>query len=416
MSQSTNIKNAFRVFVATIILVVLSGCSGDARILEEGVEAHNLQLQSIAIKSPSIVTDPATGAEQKLFENTNQTIAFTIQASDVSGGLVSVSNDNRLWTVSNSTVATINESGVLQTHAAGTVSIGVSVGGIVAPPFELTVSDAPLIGINSIFGDKALERCMPQTYYVLGDFSDSTRVLKAASWAIENDSLGSYTNLPLGQVSVNGVNVGALELVATVGDFKATKIIDINDNLNEVIIQDSTATLEVGETLDLSATGRYITDDAEQLIDITSHVYWQVPEQQLAATVGSTTGILKGLEVGNTSVTASCGNLLSVAKPVVVSAAGSTADVSQLSFNETDSLKLGLSDGNYTSLKVSTGTSYTESNNVTASTTWTVELGDSVSVSLIDGNLTITPVRLGISSIKATYEGVTRSIAVQVTQ
>lgn len=416
MSQVATIKKCLYSCAALITLMAVQACSGDARLLEEGVEAHNLQLQSITIKAPNVTVDPTTGSEQKLFENTNQTIAFSIEARNTAGNLISVSSEDRLWTVDSPAVATINENGVLQTRTAGSVSVGVSIGGIVAPDFELTVSDAPLVGINSIFGDKAIERCMPATYSAIGDFSDSTRLLKAVSWNIENDSLGSYTNLPEGQVSVNGVNVGALELVATVGEFTASKSIDINDNLNEIIIQNATVALEANEFIELTALGRYVIDDVEQLIDITSHVLWQVPEQQSTASVGSSTGLLSGLEAGNTSVTASCGNLQSSPKTVVVLEAGSTGDNSLLSFNESGLLKISLDDGDYTALKVSTGSSYSSTNDVTASTTWTVEAGNSVSIDLNDSVLTITPVRLGVSSVKATYEGITRSLSVEVIQ
>jgi len=154
----------------------------------------------------------------------------------------------------------------------------------------------------------------------------------------------------------------------------------------------------------------------EQLIDITSNVYWQVPEEQSVASVGSATGELSGLEAGSTSVTASCGNLLSSPKAVVVLEAGSTEDITQLSFNVSDLLQLSLDDGEYTSLKVSTGSTYSATNDKTDSTTWTVEAGNSVLISLNDGDLRITPVRLGVSSIKATYEGITRSLSVEVIQ
>ncbi len=421
MSQSLITKRFLPACVSAFLVLGLLGCSGDARVLEEGIEAHNLQVNSIAIKAPGTIIDPSTGVEQKLFENTNQTIAFSIEATNTAGSLVSVSSDNRLWTVSNPAVATINQNGVLQTLTEGSVSIDVSLGGIIAPAFELTVSDAPLVGLNSISGDKALERCIPATYSVIGNYSDSTRLLKAASWSIENDSLGSYTNLPEGQVSVNGVNVGALVLVATVGDSEATKTIDINNTLNEIIIQNPDVVIEAEDTVEMVAVGRYFIGDEEQLIDISSHVHWQNPEQQTAASVESTTGLLTGLEPGNTSVTASCGNLLSLPKSVVVLEAGSAGDSSQLTFNEldlneSDLLELRLTDGAFTSLKVSTGSSYSVSNDITASATWTVEVGNSVSISLIDGALSITPLRVGKSTIKATYDGASSNIIVEVVE
>lgn len=414
MRQSLTIKFVLQVCITAIAVMAVFGCSGDARILEEGVEAHNLRVSSIVIKAPGSTIDPSTGVEQKLFENTNQTIALSIEATNTVGNVVSVSNENRLWTVSNTAVATINQNGVLQTHTEGPVSIGVSVGGIVAPAFELTVSDAPLVGLNSIIGDKALERCIPATYSVLGDFADSTRLLKAASWTIEDDSLGSYSNLPEGQVSVNGVNVGALELVATVGNFTATKTIDINNTLNEIIIQNPDVVIEEQDTVELVAVGRYLTESVDQLIDITSHVHWQNPEQQVVASVDSTSGVLSGHKSGSTSVTASCGNLLSSPKSVVVVEAGTSTDSSQLSFNDLNLLELELSDGAYTSLKVSTGSTYSASNDITASATWTVESGNTVSVSLNDGALTITPIREGLSLVKATYDGVDNIITVRV--
>jgi hypothetical protein len=416
MNQLLTIKHVLYTCVAMSMLVFLQACSGDARLLEEGVEAHNLQLQAIAIKAPNIAVDPTTGSEQKLFENTNQSIAFEIEARNTAGNLISVSGENRLWSVDNPAVATINENGVLQTHTAGSVRVGVSIGGIVAPDFELTVSDAALVGINSIVGDKAIDRCMPAAYTALGDFSDSTRVLKAVSWSIDSAELGSFTNVTEGQVSINAVNVGALELVATVGEFTGSRTIDINDNLNEVIIQNATVALEENEFIDLTAVGRYVIDGVEQLTDITSHVQWQVPAEQSVASVVGATGLLSGLEAGNTSVTASCGNLFSSPKSVVVLEAGSTGDSDQISFNESGSLELSLGNGAYTGLKVSTGATYSGTDDKTASTIWTVEQGNSVLISLNNDDLTITPVRLGESSIKATYEGITRSLSVEVIQ
>jgi len=221
-------ENVMKNYAAAIMVLALLGCSGDARVLEEGIEAHNLQLESIAIKAPTSTVDPSTGVEQPLFENTNQTITLSIEARNTSGSLISVSSENRFWSIDNPAVATISQNGVVQTHSQGTAIVNVSIGGIVAPEFNLTVSDAPLLGIASIFGDDSVERCIPSTYSAIGDYADSTRALKTVSWGIANDSLGSFSSLSLGQVSVTGANVGALELVATVGDFTASKNIVVN--------------------------------------------------------------------------------------------------------------------------------------------------------------------------------------------
>lgn len=401
-----------RVFIVIGLVWALVSCSGDGRPLQEAVEANELNLGSIAVQPPA-------GAVVPLSAGVGERLAFTLVARDRAGRIVDAASTNRRWSSSNPAVASIDENGHLLTRAVGSATIDVRIGAIVSAPFELDVDNALLSSITRIEGDASIERCQPQEYRAIGLYGSNERAIPDVVWSVDDATLGRSIKLPDARARVTAINVGVLNLTASVGAISSDPLaIEVLDTLQSIRLLPQPLDFEVGDTQQLSAFGAYTTDTGERSLPITSSVTWQVPPETDVASVDTSTsnyGLLTALEIGITEVSASCGTVSTLSQ-VVVGAEGSGSSTSNLTFQETGPVQLSLS-GSTFQLRVSTGSTYDSNNDVTDQASWSV-IGTSGIVSVDNGTNRgrVTPTGVGRTTVRATYSNATRDIDIEVSQ
>ncbi len=306
LTQRFRIQSALKV-VSCVLPLALVACSGEGQLLQEAVEVNELDLSTIQIKQPP-------SRLEEIFLNPGEEVGFSIEARNSDNELVDLSSANRRWSIIGSTaVASIDENGVLTARADGSVTVRVQVGRFdITYPQPVTVQLDTLVSITEFEGPTALERCIPQDYSAIGTFNmGSTRRLTSVDWSVEDVAFGSVTNEDNGVVSLNATNSPSVVLVARVGDRVRRETITVLDTLLSIEITPETLSLTEDNTLSLGATGTYLRDGVERRVSLTNNIIWGVPQSNGIVTISNespTVGVVTSEAVGNTEVTAVCGN------------------------------------------------------------------------------------------------------------
>lgn len=404
-------------------LTVLSGCSGDARPLTEAVEVEQLGLQSLQIRPPPRSVEPAFSI------STGQQIQLALLGGSGEDAQTVDASDRR-WTSSDPAVASVDSDGRLTGNTSGAVQIGVSIGGIRAEDFEVTVSAAPLAAVDEILGDAELSPCLPTSYVAVGSYQDgSRRLLNEVDWSLDGESDALLTPDSAGEVQVVARQSGTLTLQATVpGVAPLASTLTADSSLAEIAIEPDTLAVSVGSTLDLVAIGRYAqsassattgdstagdtaadgtttdgtttedttggdgtVEDGTVEEDITDYVDWRVTAGSDAVAVGNASaedkGQLTGIAAGTATVSAGCGTVAETERDVIVSDNGNGADSDEVVFEQGSRLLLAV--GERRTLRVSSGTEF-DADNVINDVTF-VTNDDSGVVALTNGTANDAP-------------------------
>lgn len=406
-----------RFVLSAVFLLLVASCSGDGRLLEEAVEARNLRLDALSISAPApFVLDASTRSVPTLFENTGRQIRLGFEALNDRGEPIALSTNNRNWISSNPAVATVDANGVLRTVATGSTMIRLQIGGVVSNQLPVGVQNAQIASIDAIEGDAVVDRCVPAKYTATGRFTDDTvRGLSNVSWLVSDDTKGRLLELPNSEIELVGLNAGDLELIAQSGGQSLGSAVTVSSSLQSILIFPDTTSMEVGQTLFLSAQGSYMTDAETKRVSITQTVDWAVePGTAVASQTRTAAGriSLEALAEGATFVSASCGDATEQ-QNVTVLATGSNSD--QLSFSQDNPFEIALSDG-AVQLRLATGASYSSGNEVSQEADWEVRGANDGIISLNTTNAKglITPLRVGSVTIRASYSGNFLDITVDV--
>lgn len=393
-----------------LLAILLAGCDGDPRPLEEAVESSGLQLASIAI-TPS--RDNAGG----VFMNIDEQLQFTITGTNTASETFEISSVDRRWVSSNPAVGTINRNGLFSSIANGDVNVSVRVGGVVSPAFSLRVSDATLTSISSIEGNTSLSHCSEANYSALGLFSDgTTRGLGSVVWSLpaatNAEPIARVLETRDDRVTVAADSPGQFTLQAAVGDASTVVPVTVADDLESVQIEGvSPIFMILGQTRNLKATA--LRAD-ESRADVTRVVDWSVNGSVNLASVSEnigSIGLLRALRVGDGSVAISCADqrmevALRVAEPENIESLAFDPDLPQQ--------LLRLSIGTY-QMKVEA--TLTEDNNSTIDVTdfadWEVTSGeDFISVDNQGSERGLVTLKAqGAAVLEASYAGESKSIS-----
>lgn len=413
---------------AALVALVLVGCEGDARPFEEAVEVRTENLTSIAVVPPAITVE-------RLVMNIGESVQFGVQGTTVAGPTLTLDASDRNWQVTNESAASINDDGLLVAKADGEVGVFLSIGGLVAEAYNLTVSDQPLTGIREIIGEPVVERCLPSDYQATGEYLDgSIRDLIGVNWTLSptDTEIARALNNPDTTVTVTGLNTGAVTLTAELDGFSAPLSIEVSNSLLSLEISPTSGSVEVDDVATFAAFGTYVEADTDadgntlqREENVTESVDWKIESGTTYASVSNIVGErgeVTGLEAGTATLSANCGNLPSSRISVVVSDS-SDADSDGLSFLQGDSESL-VAGGSSILLRVSTGSVFDAENELEQDDlTWVLSLDDTSdpAISLQDEDSgtnagLITPLAVGSATVRVTDEdGSTASIRIEVT-
>lgn len=409
------------------VLLVLSACTGDGRPIQEAVETDMLNLIDIRIDTPD-------GFASKPVLNHGDKLKFTLVGITKSGE-VALSGDNRRWAVNDPNLVSINQDGVLTAKADGEVLVEVQVGGWTAIT-ELTVEQAQLRAIEISKSDTSamaeLEPCLPENYTAIGTYESSvpggeSRPLFNVAWSLADPTQGSIGTLDdIGlNVPVTGFSttteIDTFKLIASVDipgsdiPFSDEETITVLNSLSRIDITPNNLDLELGgSAVNISARGNYNVVEGKRLeaasLPITNSVAWSLPDNNNVVTL-SDEDMLRAVEIGGSSITASCGNI-STTKTIQVLEEGSTANV-DLVFQGGSSRTIRLSEMGV-QLRLSNGGSYSATNDKTNDATWTIDSDNGVvEFRPEDPAGFITPLRVGTDKVVAEYDG--QSIVLDIT-
>ena len=208
--------------------------------------------------------------------------------------------DTVIYTSSDTTIATVNDIGLVTGKKAGTATITAKVGSLSAK-CVVTVAPPTLTGITLAPAQAGIK---------VGQSTQLEYTLKPAG-AIGTVSYSS-SNTAVATVSatglVTGKKAGTATITAKVGNLSATcKITVSNINPTGINLDKTNATLEVGKTLQLTAA--LIPAGAGGTVSYSS-------SNTAVATV-SATGLVTGKKAGTATITAKVGNLSATCKITV---------------------------------------------------------------------------------------------------
>jgi len=260
--------------------------------------ANVSQTTSLSVTVPTIVSIAVTPVGLTLGIGINQQFVATATYSDGSSDDLSSAVT---WTSSTPAVATVNNSGLVTTVAAGSSTITATVGSL-SDNSLLTVVPAHLISIAVNPATSSIALGTAQQFSAVGTFDDgSTQLLPSVTWSSSATSVAS--------VDVNGVASGVTAGTATItaasGSVNGSASLTVNGaSLVSIALAPANSSMAVGTTVQFSATGTF-SDSSTQ--DISASVLWS-SSNSLAATISSG-GLASSSATGNTTIKAEFGSV-----------------------------------------------------------------------------------------------------------
>lgn len=302
------------------------------------------------------------------------------------------------WRSSSTAVASISATGLATGLTAGLTNITAAQQGISSAPSPLTVSENILQSIEIAPTTTSVNVGQNVQYSATGTYADGSTV--------------NITNSVTWQSSVSSVatiNANGLATANEVGSTTITALLDgvlsnegaltVVNPLVSIAVAPSSATIDVNETQQFTATGTYADGTTA---NITNQVTWASSVTSVASI--SSTGLAAGESAGTTMITASADGItsnsatLTVEDPIVsIAVTPTTATIvarATQQFTATATLASG------------------ETLNVTSTATWT---SSSEATATINSSGLATGVNAGSTNISATQDGVmSNSVAMAV--
>ena len=220
---------------------------------------------------------------------------------------VSVSPTNAVvkavtWSSSNSSVATVNN-GTVNAVAVGTATITATVSGRNAT-CEVTVTPK---GVSSVKLDKTsasmdAKEVLTLTATIEPNDADD----KTVTWTSSDESVAKVDN-----GKVTAISKGKATITATAGSIKATCEVTVSFPINSISV--SKSSVEIEEEGETTLTAKVDTEDPDVKVEWSS-------ENQDIATVDEN-GVISGIAIGETTITATAGDKTATCKVTVTEAA-----------------------------------------------------------------------------------------------
>jgi len=260
----------------------------------ETVTAPALTSIAITPATPSI----AKGLTQRLIAtgtyNNNQTMDLTSSVT---------------WSSSNLAIAslgTTNSQEIATGVSPGSVTIGASLGGIVATPVPLTVTAATVVSIQVSPATPAIANGTQQQFTAVGTYSDGSTqpITTTAVWTSSAPAVASINNNATFEGLSQALTQGTSTITATLNGVSGTATLTVNPAaLVSIAITPSNPSVVNGSSVQLIATGTY-TDASTQILTTTST--WTQLNSGIATVSNSagTVGLATGAAIGTTTITA----------------------------------------------------------------------------------------------------------------
>jgi acetyl esterase/lipase len=240
-----------------------------------------------------------------------ETLQLQASVTDAEGN--PVPGASATWAISDSTVATVSSSGVLTGRRTGTTTVTVSAGGATTS-LTVTVTPAPVASV-------AVSPAQPSL--AVGDtltLADTARDAAgdalpgiSATWATSDASVATVSSTGL----VTALSVGTATITATVEAKSATAALTVHPPpVATVGVTPSNTSLLGGATVQLAA----VASDARGQPIAGASFTWTTSDAGVATV--SSSGLVKGVNAGSATITATSGGKSGTAAIAVTDGAG----------------------------------------------------------------------------------------------
>lgn len=387
IDSSTGIATGVAVGSTTIV----ASASG---IISPGASlaVHTAELTGISI-APTIPSAPK-GAPVRFTATGSYSDGI---ARDVSGSVI--------WASTNSSVATINASGVASSMAQGTTTVTASAGGFTSNSATLTVTAPELSAISINPASANVPKWLTTRFTATGTYTDGTtaEITTQVTWATAdpaiatiNSSTGVATGgLTIGSTTVTALKSGLSSSGATLNVTAAT--------LTGISITPKKISTPNGTPVTFKATGSYSDGSSA---DVSGSVTWVSSSEDVAKVDGS--GIASSLKQGSSTVTAS---VSAPGSGIVTDSATLTVTapvLTEISINPaTASVAKGLTT-HFTAIGIYTDATTAD---ITSQVSWLSANTGVATISSTNTAATATGIALGSVNITASAGGVTSAAA-----
>ena len=201
------------------------------------------------------------------------------------------------WTSSNSSVASVSSSGLINALSPGKTTITAKCGSVSA---YCTVTVTEVINVTEIkLNTNTLSLNVGSTGQLYATVNPSNATDKTITWSSSDNSIATVSNTGL----VKGIAEGNATITAKCGNVSATCNVTVENpiiNASSITLTPSSLHLYTGSTGQLTATV-----EPSNATDKT--VTWSSSDNSIATV--SNTGLVKGIAAGNATITAKCGNV-----------------------------------------------------------------------------------------------------------
>ncbi|RPA62997.1 DUF3494 domain-containing protein [Shewanella frigidimarina] len=284
-----SIKKTYLVFAMLLGFILLAGCNGDNNNDNSNNDNNGVLLTSIAV-TPATPSMPL-GLKQQ----------FTAMGTYSDGTSSDITN-SATWSSDDSTVATINASGLAMGVIPGSVAITASLidssSNEQSATTTLTITDATLTALAITPVNPSLAKGLTKQFMATGTYSDGTSpdVTTSVTWSSANTLVATVNASGL----ASGVAIGSSVITASLGSDETTTELNITDAiLSSIALTPVEPSIAKGITQQFTAIGTY-SDGIS--VDITASSNWSSADT-LVATM-NTSGAAKGVSIGSSIITA----------------------------------------------------------------------------------------------------------------
>jgi uncharacterized protein YjdB len=213
------------------------------------------------------------------------------------------------WTSGNEAIAQASNlpdpPGVVSGLGIGSTSITATLTGV-SGSSKVTVTAATLTSIEITPPDPSIAKGTTQQLTATGTFSDGSTedLTDKVSWTSGSETIAQVSNLPDAPGVVTGLGIGSASITATVNGVSGSTTVTVTAaTLTTITAEPDSPSIAKGTTVALDATCDF-TDGTTQ--NCTDQVSWTSGDGTIAEvsdTLG-TKGLVKGLAVGSTAITA----------------------------------------------------------------------------------------------------------------
>ncbi|WP_422822776.1 Ig-like domain-containing protein [Vibrio anguillarum] len=368
---------------------LLSGVEENSTTLtatKAGVTSNEV---TVNVSSAEITEITVTPSQVNIAKGQTQQLTAIATYSD--GTSSSVTN-SVMWTPADANTATVTSTGLITGVGVGSTTMAVTKDGITSNTVNVTVSSAVITAIQVTPSQVNVAKGQTEQLTAIATYSDTTSsdISSSVTWTAADTNTATVTLDGL----LTGVEVGSTTVTAT-KDGIASNAVNVTVSsavITAIQVTPSQVNVAKGQTEQLTAIATYSDTTSS---DISSLVTW-TPGDTNTATV-TLDGLLTGVELGSTTVTATKDGIASNAVNVTVSSAVITA------IQVTPS-QVNVAKGQTEQLTAIATYSDTTSSDISSSVTWTP--ADTNTTTVTSTGL-ITGVGVGSTSMTVTKDGIT---------